>query len=85
MLAGRYKFIRIIGEGQSSVLIAAEVNKIVNYNFDQTHHNIDELENWGLKGLHVGGLTQYIQSKKVYSMAILEAGTPLPAAANKAS
>ena len=27
LLAGRYKFIQIIGEGQSSVLIAAEVRK----------------------------------------------------------
>jgi len=27
LLAGRYKFVRVIGQGQSSILVAAEVRK----------------------------------------------------------
>ena len=27
LLAGRYKFVQVIGEGQSSILVAAEVRK----------------------------------------------------------
>ena len=28
LLAGRYKFVRVIGQGQSSILVAAEVRKL---------------------------------------------------------